>query len=53
MAYVYKHTRIDNDEIFYIGIGSDENEGYKRANVIYGRNRWWKMAGGLKFKFIQ
>jgi len=41
MAYVYKHTRIDNNEIFYIGIGSDENEGYKRANTTQGRNSWW------------
>ena len=41
MTYVYKHTRTDNNQIFYIGIGSDENEGYKRANTTKGRNDYW------------
>lgn len=39
MAYVYSHTRLDKDEIFYIGIGSDED--YKRAFSLQGRNRHW------------
>lgn len=39
MAYVYKHTRNDNGEIFYIGIGSDNK--YKRANERSRRNNLW------------
>jgi len=40
MAYLYSHTRLDNNEIFYIGIGSGID--YKRAYSINGRNKWWK-----------
>jgi group I intron endonuclease len=40
MAYVYKHTRTDKNEVFYIGIGSDSN--YDRSIRIYGRNIHWK-----------
>ena len=40
MAYVYSHTRLDTNEVFYIGIGSDVN--YKRANSKNGRNSYWK-----------
>ncbi len=39
MAYVYKHIRLDNDEVFYIGISKDTN--YKRAYSKYFRNRHW------------
>ena len=39
MAYVYKHTRLDNNEIFYIGIGSDKY--YSRASSHKGRNSLW------------
>lgn len=39
MAYVYKHTRSDNGECFYIGIGSDCN--YKRAYTKSSRNKYW------------
>jgi len=45
MAYVYKHTRIDNNEIFYIGIGGSENN-YDRAYTKHGRNRYWKRIAG-------
>ena len=38
MAYVYQHIRLDKNEIFYIGIGSDNN--YQRAHK-YGRNKHW------------
>lgn len=31
MAYVYRHIRLDKNEPFYIGIGSDSNGEYKRA----------------------
>ncbi len=40
MAYVYRHIRLDKNEPFYIGIGSDSN--YKRAYITYGRNKLWK-----------
>jgi hypothetical protein len=39
MAYVYRHIRLDKNEPFYIGIGSDAN--YARANSHKGRNPYW------------
>ena len=39
MAYVYSHTRVDTEEIFYIGIGSDKR--YSRAFCKKGRNSYW------------
>jgi len=41
MAYVYQHIRNDTNEIFYIGIGSDTNGTYRRANTKKGRNEHW------------
>src|SRR5690606_36123715 len=40
MAYLYRHIRLDKNEPFYIGIGSDSN--YKRAYSVHNRNRHWK-----------
>ena len=40
MAYVYRHIRLDKNEPFYIGIGSDEN--YVRARTKKGRNNLWR-----------
>lgn len=40
MAYVYRHIRLDKNEPFYIGIGSDSN--YKRAYSSANRNNYWK-----------
>jgi hypothetical protein len=40
MAYVYRHIRLDKNEPFYIGIGSDNN--YKRAHSKDSRNKIWK-----------
>jgi len=37
MAIVYSHTRLDNNTIFYIGIGNE----YKRAYSKHGRNSYW------------
>lgn len=37
MAIVYKHIRKDNNEVFYIGIGTSS----KRAYSIDGRNNYW------------
>lgn len=39
MAYVYRHIRLDKNEPFYIGIGSDLN--YKRSRAKSGRNKIW------------
>ena len=39
MAYVYRHIRLDKNEPFYIGIGSDKD--YRRANVNTRRNKHW------------
>ena len=43
MAYVYRHIRLDKNEPFYIGIGSDNNGKYKRAfdNKSNRRNDIW------------
>lgn len=40
MSYVYRHIRLDKNEPFYIGIGSDEK--YKRAYTNNSRNKIWK-----------
>ena len=40
MAYVYRHIRLDKNEPFYIGIGSDDK--YYRANKKSQRNIYWK-----------
>lgn len=39
MAYVYKHIRLDKNEPFYIGIGSDKK--YRRSKCVKGRNQHW------------
>jgi hypothetical protein len=39
MAYLYRHIRLDKNEPFYIGIGSDSN--LYRAYVKNGRNKIW------------
>lgn len=40
MAYVYRHIRLDKNEPFYIGIGTDKT--YKRANEKARRSEFWK-----------
>jgi hypothetical protein len=40
MAYMYRHIRLDKNEPFYIGIGSDTN--YKRAFSSNPRTKYWK-----------
>jgi hypothetical protein len=39
MAYVYRHIRLDKNEPFYIGIGSDSN--FQRAYDKTSRNKHW------------
>lgn len=38
MVVVYKHTRLDTDKVFYIGIGKDISRAYNKNN----RSNWWK-----------
>jgi len=38
MAIVYRHIRLDINEVFYIGIGKS----YKRAYSTKNRNKYWK-----------
>lgn len=45
MAYVYRHIRLDKNEPFYIGIGSDAR--YHRANYKLGRNNLWNKIVNL------
>lgn len=40
MAYLYRHIRLDKNEPFYIGIGSDHT--FKRAREQARRNALWK-----------
>lgn len=39
MAYLYRHIRVDKNEPFYVGIGSDSN--YNRAYDKKSRNKYW------------
>jgi hypothetical protein len=39
MAYLYRHIRLDKNEVFYIGVGSDKT--YRRANTKNNRNLYW------------
>lgn len=41
MAYVYRHIRLDKNEVFYVGIGSDKRN-YKRAKECSRRSDLWK-----------
>lgn len=38
-AYVYTHTRLDNNEVFYVGIGTQDN--YRRASRSHYRTNYW------------
>jgi hypothetical protein len=42
MAYLYRHVRLHLNIPFYIGIGSDSEGEYKRANSKKGRSYSWK-----------
>jgi hypothetical protein len=51
MAYVYRHIRLDKNQPFYIGIGSDNK--FKRANATYKGDRnniWYKIAAKSKYE---
>ena len=38
MAIVYRHRRLDTNEIFYVGIGKESTRAWSLAD----RNKWWK-----------
>ena len=49
MAYLYRHIRLDKNEPFYIGIGSDDK--YQRANSKTHRNKHWlSIVGKTEYK---
>lgn len=45
--YIYRHIRLDNNTIFYIGKGTTDDRKkteysyYSRANETRGRSKWW------------
>lgn len=41
MPYLYRHIRLDKNEPFYIGIGSDDGGKYKRAFDKHKRSSFW------------
>jgi hypothetical protein len=45
MAYVYKHTRLDKNEVFYIGIGTDKY--FFRPKDKKRRNVYWQNITNL------
>ena len=45
MPYIYRHIRLDKNEPFYIGIGSDDK--YKRAYSVNPRTKHWKNITAL------
>ena len=38
-AYLYTHTRLDTNEVFYVGIGTQDN--YIRASRSHNRTNYW------------
>lgn len=53
MPYLYRHIRLDKNEPFYIGIGSDSS--HKRANERSRRSGHWKnivKKGGYEVEII-
>jgi hypothetical protein len=51
MAYLYRHIRLDKNEPFYIGIGSDST--YKRAKAKYKGDRnkiWYDITAKSKYE---
>jgi len=47
MAIVYRHRRLDNNQIFYVGIGKEEKRAYSKS----GRSGWWRnITKNIKYK---
>ena len=50
MAYVYRHVRLDKNEVFYVGIGLNDNFGkYKRAHSFARSNFWKKITNKSEY----
>lgn len=48
-GYLYRHIRLDTKEIFYIGIGIDNN--FVRSRKKWGRSNFWKsIVAKTKYK---
>lgn len=50
--YVYRHVRLDNDTVFYVGMGRKSKDDlkygyYSRANTRCGRNFFWERIIGV------
>lgn len=41
MGYIYRHIRLDKNEVFYIGVSIQSNN-YSRAKESVKRNHFWK-----------
>lgn len=50
MAYVYRHIRLDKNEPFYIGIGSDTGGRYFRANSKRRNKVWSSIVNKCDYK---
>ena len=60
--YVYRHIRLDKDQVFYVGIGKKSQKKnakshktiYDRAYSLSGRSNFWKgcAKGGIKIEII-
>ena len=48
---VYRHIRLDKNEVFYIGIGNDSN--YKRSKIKANRSVYWKNIVNKTFYEIE
>lgn len=53
--FVYTHIRIDKEEIFYVGIGTQPKNGllYQRAYTDYGRNPTWKAIARISNYYVK
>lgn len=40
-SYVYRHRRLDTNEVFYVGFSEGNKENYQRAKTKFGRNPHW------------
>lgn len=52
MATIYKHIRLDTNEVFYIGIGKQSNRAFSKQR----RNKYWKsivLKHGYKVEIIK
>jgi hypothetical protein len=58
MGYLYRHIRLDKNEVFYIGIGgfsiNEKKNSYKRAYTKFKRNKIWnRIIDKTQYKTIR